>query len=257
MKFDNIDNGRGFDFGKTAESYAKYRDIYPEELYCRLHEIGVGRKNSRLLDLGTGTGVLPKNMARFGAKITGVDISPEQISYAKRYSDEKDLGINYIAADAASLDFPENSFDSVTAAQCFWYFDKGKVLPFIKKVTVDGGIFAKVYMTYLLSDEIAARSHELVKRMNKNWTPEASGSADMYDDCFPGRKTEKFDCDIEFTRESWLGRMTACRGTLASMDNETFLKWKDEEMTLLSAYSEMFSIRHRVIISYFIIDKRI
>ena len=55
MQFSHIDHGGAFDFGRTAESYAKYRDIYPEELYVRLHEIGVGEKGKTMLDLGTGT----------------------------------------------------------------------------------------------------------------------------------------------------------------------------------------------------------
>ena len=61
--------------------------------------------------------------------------------------------------------------------------------------------------------------------MNTNWTPKASGSKEMFDDLFEGRVTESFYCDIPFTRESWHGRMCACRGTLASMDKETFTKW--------------------------------
>ena len=35
-----IDEGQKFDFGKTSKFYAKHRDIYPEELFDRLHKIG-------------------------------------------------------------------------------------------------------------------------------------------------------------------------------------------------------------------------
>ena len=31
-----IDNGRGFDWGRTSSDYAKYRDIYPTEFYQKL-----------------------------------------------------------------------------------------------------------------------------------------------------------------------------------------------------------------------------
>ena len=31
-----IDEGKAFDWGKTSEAYAKYRDIYPEEFYRKL-----------------------------------------------------------------------------------------------------------------------------------------------------------------------------------------------------------------------------
>ena len=29
----SIDHGRPFDFGRVSSDYAKYRDIYPQELY--------------------------------------------------------------------------------------------------------------------------------------------------------------------------------------------------------------------------------
>ncbi len=62
MNFENIDNGNSFDFGKTSEAYAKYRDIYPKELYDRLRELGVAADGTAWLDIGTGTGVFPKNL---------------------------------------------------------------------------------------------------------------------------------------------------------------------------------------------------
>ena len=51
-----------------------------------------------MLDLGTDTGVLPRNMYSFGAKWTGTDISPEQIEQAKKLS--QDMGIGYYAMPA-------------------------------------------------------------------------------------------------------------------------------------------------------------
>lgn len=87
--------------------------------------------------------------------------------------------------------------------------------------------------------------------MNTNWTPKASGSKDMFNDLFEGRVTESFYCDIPFTRESWHGRMCACRGTLASMDKETFTKWDKKHREILSAYPEKFTIKHKAYITYF------
>ena len=42
MQNQNIDHGNKFDWGKTSEDYAKYRDIYPKEFYAKLAELSLG-----------------------------------------------------------------------------------------------------------------------------------------------------------------------------------------------------------------------
>ena len=66
---DNIDGGKAFDWGRTSEDYAKFRDIYPAAFYDDLVKRGLCVKGQSVLDLGTGTGVLPRNLYRYGAKM--------------------------------------------------------------------------------------------------------------------------------------------------------------------------------------------
>ena len=47
-----IDHGKGFDWGLASADYAKYRDIYPEEFYQRITELGCCVKGQKVLDLG-------------------------------------------------------------------------------------------------------------------------------------------------------------------------------------------------------------
>ena len=68
-----IDGGARFDWGKTAEQYAKYRNLYPSEFWETMKQMGVNGK--RVLDIGTGTGVFPLNMADNGGEFIGADIS--------------------------------------------------------------------------------------------------------------------------------------------------------------------------------------
>ena len=52
-----IDNGSSFDFGMISQDYARYRDIY---------ELGFYHKSQKLLDIGTGSGVFPRKMYKYG-----------------------------------------------------------------------------------------------------------------------------------------------------------------------------------------------
>lgn len=146
MQNAKIDHGRSFDWGKTSESYAKYRDIYPEEFYNRVLSAGIGLPGQEVLDIGTGTGVIPRNMAQFGAHFTGVDLSENQIAMAKKLTADAGWDIDYQVCPAEEIDFPAESFDAVTACQCFWYFDKQVLLPKIAHILKPGGRFCILSM---------------------------------------------------------------------------------------------------------------
>ena len=251
MKIDRIDRGNSFDWSLTSESYAKYRDIYPPLLYDELRKLGIASDGSTWLDIGTGTGVLPKNLYNENARIIGVDIEEEQIKFAKKLAKENNQKIEYFACSAEKTGLESNSIDAITAAQCFWYFDKETIKSEIERLLKPNGLFIKIYLGWSLDDEIAKKSHMLIKQFNKSWTPGKSGSRDMFDDLFPGRVTKEFSCSLPFTRESWHGRMCACRGTLASMDKETFESWSKAHLEMLSAYPEEFEIKHELYITYF------
>lgn len=247
----NIDNGKPFDWGLASEDYAKYRDIYPDEFYERIAALGLCREGQRVLDLGTGTGVLPRNMAKYGARFVGADISENQILEAERLSEEAGLDIDYIVASAETVDFPDASFDAVTACQCYMYFDKAVVLPKIHALLKPGGHFAILFMAWLPDEsEIARRSEELVLKYNPDWT---GGHMKRYEPKMPYLAKElftledaaAFDLDVPFTRETWHGRMKACRGIGASsLTEREKARWEKEHLEFLSGVPESFTITH-------------
>lgn len=125
----NIDAGNAFDWGRTSKDYAKYRDIYPSVFYEKIAERGLCVANQRVLDLGTGTGVLPRNMYTYGANWTGTDISQQQIEEAKALARQMNQNISYFCVSAEDISFTSHTFDVITACQCFWYFDYERLLP--------------------------------------------------------------------------------------------------------------------------------
>lgn len=82
--------------------------------------------------MGTGTGVIPRGMAQYGANIIATDISHNQINEAIELSKGME-NIKYKVIAAEDIDYEENTFDAITACQCFWYFDSKIVVPKIKK----------------------------------------------------------------------------------------------------------------------------
>ena len=79
-----IDNGKAFDWGRASADYARYRDIYPPEFYDKILQRGLCTKGRDVLDLGTGTGVLPRALYRYGARFTSTDLSENQILQARK-----------------------------------------------------------------------------------------------------------------------------------------------------------------------------
>ena len=251
MAHSEIDNGRPFDWGRTSSDYGRYRDIYPERFYAPLLERGLCETGMHILDLGTGTGVLPRALHGCGAFFTGADPSENQIDEARRLTRAAGMDVDYYVMPAERLDFPAASFDTVTALQCFWYFDKARALPEIARVLKPGGRFAVLSMEWLpYEDVIAGKSEELVLRYNPDWsgcgmkrmlphTPaEAKGLFDTED-------SFGFDLPVHFTRESWNGRMRSCRGIGASLPPERVADFDREHLELLSAIApEEFDVLH-------------
>lgn len=69
----------------------------------------------RVLDVGSGTGVVALGLARRGAQVTGVDISPEMVGVARQKALDLN-GLEFLVADGLALPFAEGQFDLVVCA---------------------------------------------------------------------------------------------------------------------------------------------
>lgn len=247
----NIDNGKAFDWGRTSADYAKYRDIYPKEFYQKLLDEGLCIAGQKVLDIGTGTGVIPRNLYQFGADFTGIDISENQIAQAVSLAKEHGMKIDFQCKPAEDCDFSGETFDVITACQCFTYFNHSELAPLIHNMLKPGGRFVVLYMAWLpYEDKIAGKSEDLILQFNPKWTgcgekrhpiiiPEA------YSEYFDIESEEVYDLQVHFCRESWNGRMKACRGIGASLPEEEVERFDREHMDLLNEIApQEFDILH-------------
>ncbi|MBY4629266.1 class I SAM-dependent methyltransferase [Rhizobium croatiense] len=96
----------------SRAGYDKYRDALNTPAFLNMLPPVAGLAG---LDLGCGEGFNTRAVARLGARMTGLDIAPTFIRYARESETQAPLGIDYVLGDGQSIDFPEASFDFVTA----------------------------------------------------------------------------------------------------------------------------------------------
>ena len=251
IKNQNIDSGKAFDWGRTSAGYAKYRDIYPKVFYEKIVERNLCVKGQKVLDLGTGTGVLPRNMYAYGADWVGTDISENQIEQAKKLAGELGQETEYLVAATEDVDYPDGTFDVITACQCFWYFDHERVMPKLARMLKPDGRLLLLYMAWLpYEDDIAGESEKLVLKYSPNW----SGAGETIHpihvppcvyETFESVYHEEYEIEVPFTRETWNGRMKSCRGVEASLPPEEVAQWEREHRAMLERIApEEFTVKH-------------
>lgn len=75
-------------------------------------------RNTRVLDVGCGGGLLSEELARAGARVTGIDLAPGMIEVARLHAHEQGLDIDYRAEPAEALAAHEpGSFDVITCME--------------------------------------------------------------------------------------------------------------------------------------------
>ncbi len=147
-----------------------------------------------------------------------------------------------MAVSAEKLDFPSESFDVITACQCFWYFDHDKVAPEFHRILKKDGKIVILFMAWLPFED-------LVHKYSPDWTGGGETKHPIYIpdvmfDYFELEDHEEYDLMVPFTKESWHGRMFVCRGVGASLSPEELAKWDEEHRAMLEYYPDSFEIKH-------------
>lgn len=88
-----------------------------EGVAVRLVEAVAPSPGQEMLDVATGSGNVAIPAAGRGAKVTGLDLTPELLEVARRRAQEAGVQVNFIEGDAENLPFADGSFDVVTS--CF------------------------------------------------------------------------------------------------------------------------------------------
>lgn len=125
--------GRDFDSKEKKYNDARERDTAYGMVYDLLLK---QKKKGKILDIGAGTGLFLSKLKELGWDVSGVEISPEAVKYAK-----KQYNISLKKGDVFDVAFPKNTYDVVVLNGALEHmYDPMKTLQLAYALLKNGGI---------------------------------------------------------------------------------------------------------------------
>ncbi|MBC7877171.1 MAG: methyltransferase domain-containing protein [Anaerolineales bacterium] len=257
-------------FGLTADDYAKHRAGFPDEFFERVFNLGIIKTNDLLVDLGTGTGTLACGFAQRGCNVIGLDISAQMLEQAKDLSEQADLNIDFRFAKAEATGLPDDSFDVVSAGQCWHWFDRPTAVAEVKRILKPNGCVVIAHFDWLpLKDNVVDATEKLIQKYNPSWYETSANGFGLYPQWlrdlgeagFTDIQTFSFDVDVPYSHDAWRGRIRASAGVGASLSDEDVSRIDLELKSMLEALEQddakkesgsypVLKIPHRVFVAH-------
>ena len=122
-------------FSTQAKLYARYRPVYPPELFNFI--LSFVQQRDSALDCATGNGQVARTLAAHFSRVCAVDISESQLSHAIKLEN-----IEYSVYRAEQTPFSDSSFDLITVAQAHHWFNGPKFCREATRIARPGAIIA-------------------------------------------------------------------------------------------------------------------
>ena len=162
-------------FSIQSETYAKYRPVYPKELFDCITSFSPSKK--LVWDCGTGNGQSAAELCKYFDKVYATDISKKQIDNAVQANN-----ITYALEPAEQTFLENNSVDLITVSQALHWFDFDKFYKEAKRVSKQEGIIAAWTYNLLQIDPITDKiiHHYHFDTLGSYWDKERTHVNDSY-----------------------------------------------------------------------------
>lgn len=166
-------------FSNRADDYRRYRPGYPLAVTELMREACGLKAGASVADVGSGTGIFSRLLLEAGFEVTAVEPNgPMQLAA------EEDLGhfprFHSVAAAAEQTGLPGASFDAITVAQAFHWFDHQAARREFQRLLRPGGLVFIIWNNRQIDSSPFARAYEdLLKALGESYEAVAHRSQDV------------------------------------------------------------------------------
>ena len=241
------------DYGLAAADYGRHRQGFPDRLFDDLAADGIGLPGQRVLDIGTGTGLMARAMSRSGAEVTALDPSDAMLEQAMETAAAEGLAISHVRGRAEATGLPDSAFDVVTAATCWHWFDRPAAARECRRVLRSGGRLVIAHQDWLRRPgNVIDVTLAAIKRWNpppadRQWTFQYPGWLfDLTDAGFGDYRLTGFPAALSYSHEAWIGRIVASAQIGPALPPDRVVAFRQEFATDLSPFPDPMPVEHRV-----------
>ena len=126
-------------FATTVPLYEEFRTPYPAEFFREVAERLGFSKAHRLIDLGTGPGLLALGFAPYVGRLVGVDPEPAMLVAARQAAARRALDFTLIEGRAETLPEDIGSFDVVTIGRALHWMDRDAMTALLQRIVAPKG----------------------------------------------------------------------------------------------------------------------
>jgi SAM-dependent methyltransferase len=151
-------------FAGLADAYARHRPGYPDAALDRVVEFAALSRDSLLVDVGSGTGISARLMARRGVRVIGIE--PNDDMRRKAAAEPLPDGAarpEYRSGRAEATGLPDGRAAAVLAAQAFHWFDADVALREFHRILRPGGAVALLWNERDESDPFTAAFGDVIR----------------------------------------------------------------------------------------------
>ncbi|MFI5263827.1 MAG: class I SAM-dependent methyltransferase [Candidatus Kapaibacterium sp.] len=200
-------------FNALAEQYDAYRPHYPSEALLFLVTLGELDNQSDVADIGTGTGRIALELAKYVRFVYAVDTAVVMLDQLQVSAEKEGLSnIRTIQAPGEVTGLGDESLDLVTIAQAFHWMDKQAALKEANRILESQKHLVLLWNQITnTKDEYYQDIVALIKRYNSNY----EGGAEIRSADFPDHVNNSglfgpierytFPFELHYSLESYVG----------------------------------------------------